>query len=156
MRRGVLRTGGAISTTWETARRIRTRVNRKRAAMRCWMNWCVPLRARFPLDILLEPEQPGVRSLVHIAQGMSGKFGAEVTIPPIRAGALDVPEVAPSPGRVRAEGVFSAASSTAHAGGQEIKGSVLGARAVPAARCRCATLHDCRQPRSRSYLDESY
>ena len=30
----------------ETAPRIRTRANRKRAATRCWMNWCVRLRVR--------------------------------------------------------------------------------------------------------------
>src|SRR5262245_29749478 len=38
-RRGVRQTGGAISTSWQTAPRIPTGVNPKRAATRYSMNW---------------------------------------------------------------------------------------------------------------------
>jgi hypothetical protein len=43
-KRGAHPTASAISMPWQTAPRIPMGMNRKRAARRCLMNWCVRLR----------------------------------------------------------------------------------------------------------------
>ena len=75
-RRGAPRTGSAMSViSWETAPRIRIRANRKRAAMRCWMNWCVRLRAKRPSAIMrlfgIKPAARAARAGGNRGLGMS-------------------------------------------------------------------------------------